>query len=124
MADDPTTFMLLASVLHKAAPGDFLVNMSHLAWRRHFGQLVKKCGLNPGRYKPYGLRRGGATSHYRKFGNMSKTIERGTWASVKAARIYVMESLAELRTIQRTPEQARKLLLGDKLFHKFLKGMS
>ena len=45
--------------------------------------------------KPYSIRRGGATSYYRRTRRMDDTLERGRWASYRVARIYVNDGLAK-----------------------------
>ena len=45
--------------------------------------------------KPYSIRRGGATSFYRRTRRMDETLERGRWASYRVARIYVNDGLAK-----------------------------
>ena len=44
-------------------------------------------------YRPYSLRRGGATASYRVTANLQTTIERGRWASARVARIYIRDGL-------------------------------
>ena len=46
------------------------------------------------RFKPYSMRRGGATS-YGKCRSMELTLERGSWATVRAGRIYINDGSAK-----------------------------
>ena len=62
------------------------------AWRFHLQRL----GLDPEAYKPYALRRGGATAHFIEHNCLSTTQHRGRWASYRACRIYVVEGQREL----------------------------
>ena len=52
-------------------------------------------GLNGYNFKPYSIRRGGATAFYRRTKRMDETLERGRWASYRVARIYVNDGLAK-----------------------------
>ena len=45
-------------------------------------------------FRPYSLRRGGATAFYRATCNMSATIERGRWSTIRVARIYINDGLS------------------------------
>ena len=60
-----------------------------------FASAVSDCGLDPQLYKPYGLRRGGATEHFSRTGSLDKTMDIGRWSSVRTAKIYVNTALLE-----------------------------
>ena len=86
--------------------------------RRALRHLILRCGLDPNEYKPYSLRRGGATHLYKIIGNMSSVIERGRWASVKTARIYVQEAEAMLKAMHLTTRQQDNIQKGMHVFHQ------
>jgi integrase len=65
-----------------------------------FATALEALGLERIGFRPYSLRRGGATAHYRATRNMSSTIERGRWSSVRIARIYINDGLAKEVEIQ------------------------
>ena len=46
-------------------------------------------------FKPYSLRRGGATAYFRASGSMELTLERGRWSSARVGRIYINDGLAK-----------------------------
>ena len=58
-------------------------------------------------WRLYSLRRGGATDEFATNGNYDLLTERGRWASVRTAKIYVNQAMAELSTIQTTAAQMR-----------------
>ena len=60
-----------------------------------FAQALDRLGLSSFGFRPYSLRRGGATAYYRSTRNMAATIERGRWATVRVARIYINDGLAK-----------------------------
>ena len=66
---------------------------------QHFYKLWHNClealGLQELGFRPYSLRRGGATAYYRACHSMESTIERGRWANYKVARIYINDGLAK-----------------------------
>ena len=46
-------------------------------------------------FKPYSLRRGGATAFFRATGSMEKTLDRGRWSSARVGRIYINDGIAK-----------------------------
>ena len=44
---------------------------------------------------PHGIRRGGASWHFKLHGSFDRTVEHGRWSSVGSARIYINEAAAE-----------------------------
>ena len=58
---------------------------------RRFGVV----GLGSFGFRPYSLRRGGATAYFRATRDMGATIERGRWATLRVARIYINDGLAK-----------------------------
>jgi integrase len=86
--------------------------------RRAFRKLVVRCGLDPDDYKPYSLRRGGATHLYKITGNMGLVIERLRWANIKTTRIYVQEAEAMLKELHLSTSQANRIQTGRLAFHR------
>ena len=77
-------------------------------FRDQFRAVVSFFKLSP-LFKPYSLRRGGATQDFRAHGSMERTLLRGRWGSTGAARNYVQEGLSELTRLQLTPHSAALL---------------
>ena len=57
---------------------------------------MEGCLLDPLLFKPYCLRRGGATHHFCEHGDLRLTQHKGRWASYKACKLYVVEGQREL----------------------------
>ena len=96
-----------------ALPGDPLYPAGPVEFRKNFAELLKQFGLDTQEYKPYSLRRGGATHHFRVHGSLSLTTLRGRWSAEKTARIYINDGLAmlaELTQSRGTISQVRKYL--------------
>ena len=70
-------------------------------------EAVEASGLPRMAWKPYSIRRGGATADFLHDCSSDRTVDRGRWSSVKTARIYVNESMAELGNIFSSPKQRR-----------------
>ena len=54
-------------------------------------EALNLCALN---FRPYSLRRGGATHWFSKHGSLDRVIVLGRWQAHRTARIYLNEGLA------------------------------
>ena len=79
----------------RARPHTFLTEKPH-AWRRLFNQALEGMGLSSLGFRPYSLRRGGATFFFQHHGSFDKLLIQGRWAAAKTARVYLNEGLAQL----------------------------
>ena len=52
--------------------------------------------LLPHKFRPYSLRRGGATWVFRCSGSMETALIKGRWGSHRVARIYIADALSYL----------------------------
>ena len=72
---------------------------SNYGWRKMFNDTLKAVGFQHVDYRPYSLRRGGATHYFTFQGSFDKLLVLGRWQSIKTARIYVNEGLSVLTNI-------------------------
>ena len=79
----------------KSSKITFLVPSSH-QWRQKFSTALTAVGLASFDFRPYSLRRGGATFWFAKHGSLDKLLVQGRWSAVKTARVYINEGLANL----------------------------
>ena len=93
--DDALLVRLLRLVTADCNAGDFVIKLTAPQYRTIFDAAVAAVGL-PATFKPYSLRRGGATWHFRLHGKMSVTMEVGRWSNMRTARTYVNTALMEL----------------------------
>ena len=102
---DPLLARVLGKLAAKLLPGDFILGLTAPQYRIIFAAAVAAAGL-PATFKPYSLRRGGATWHFRLHGNIGLTMEVGRWANMRTARTYVNTALMELTalTVLESPE--------------------
>ncbi len=86
---------LLTDITRQLMPGDFILDCPPRQFRDDFRSLCHTMGLpSDQRWLPYSLRRGGATSHFRLFGSFDATADRGRWASIRTARLYISDALS------------------------------
>ena len=85
--------------------GDYASGLQPARFISLFQRAVKFLDLTAFSVRPYSVRRGGATHHFRLHGNMAETVVRGRWASAKPARIYIEDGLASLAQINLSTRQ-------------------
>jgi len=109
--DDPVVVTLLEELVHAKREAHLfrvpIWNLSGTRFRDTFAQVVAFFKVEHLRFRPYSLRRGGATAFFSQFGLMEKTLLRGRWASVSVARLYLCDALAQLPSLVATPHTQR-----------------
>ena len=61
------------------------------AFRKRFAQLCHVFDLDSYNFRPYSLRRGGATDLFQRTQSMEAALIRGRWESSRVARIYISD---------------------------------
>lgn len=69
---------------------------SPATWRKLFSDTLCKLGLDSFGFRPYSLRRGGATFWFGKHGSMDRLLVQGRWSAPRTAKIYINEGVAIL----------------------------
>lgn len=91
------------------------MQLPQASFRRLFSEAARRCHLQEWEFKPYSLRRGGATEDFRSHGQLDRTTVRGRWASSRTARIYINESVAVLADLNLQPKSQERICeLGRK----------
>ena len=62
--------------------------------------MLKELGVESWGFRPYSLRRGGATSLFVKVGSLDRVLLMGRWTAIKTAKICLNSGLAMLADIQ------------------------
>ena len=96
--EDPLIIAAVCKFSSSAQPGDLLMGLTCGQYRVLFNAACEACGLDSS-FKPYSLRRGGASHHFRRFGNMSLTMDIGRWAELRTAKTYINTALLELTSM-------------------------
>jgi hypothetical protein len=92
--DDPAIVAYARQVIGTLPAGAKLLE-SGPVFRREFASLLEPLAISKQfAFKPYSLRRGGATFLFGECGSFSIVAARGRWANVPTARIYVDEAVA------------------------------
>ena len=82
-----------------ASEHEFLTDKPHV-WRDTFSNCLESLQLHSWEFRPYSLRRGGATSLFVKVGSLDRVLLLGRWTAVKTAKVYLNSGLAMLADIQ------------------------
>ena len=84
---------------HSSSQFAFLTAKPHI-WRATFNECLTALKLDPWSFRPYSLRRGGATFFFVKTGSLDRVLLLGRWTALKTAKIYLNAGLAKLADIQ------------------------
>ena len=76
---------------------------------RRYQDAVSFFGLVHPKPTPHGLRRGGASWHFKLHGSFDRTVEHGRWASVSSARTYINEAAAEEAVLSSSEDGQRRI---------------
>ena len=96
---DPLLVRNFASRFTGLEASDKLLSVSTHDFRRLFTEAAQACKLDAS-FKPYSLRRGGATAFFKECGKYDLTMEVGRWSDSRTCRIYVDTALLELTQLR------------------------
>ena len=80
---------------------------SHARWRARFSEALNDLQLSEFEFRPYSLRRGGATWYFTKLGSLDRVMVMGRWQAARTARLYLNEGLATLAEMKINPQKIR-----------------
>ena len=95
---------------HNVSGHTFLTSKPH-QWRQLFNSCLEGLKIQQWDFRPYSLRRGGATFFFIKHGSLDRILVHGRWTAVRTARIYINSGLAMLNDIQISPRLLAPFLL-------------
>jgi len=108
IVDDPALVSALQCYFRQRPAEERLIDCSNAAFRKSFSSMLVALGLDTS-YKPYSMRRGGATHTYLVSKNLSLVTQRGRWQNMSTARLYVNEAAAELGRLFLTAAAQQRL---------------
>ena len=82
---------------------------SGTSFRKRFDQYLAYFRVSHLGFRPYSLRRGGATAYFQSTGSMERTLLRGRWSSVQVAKLYLCDGLSQLPSL-RIPSDTKKFV--------------
>ena len=84
----------------KIASSSQTLTPSPAKWRSLFNSALEGLKIESVGFRPYSLRRGGATWWYSKHHSLDKLLTDGRWQAAKTARIYLNDGLSMLTSIK------------------------
>ena len=104
----PLAILFTTALLQEKGTQERLWSGTPQLFRDEFHRLISFFRLSES-FRPYSLRRGGATAEFKAHGQMEKTLLKGRWGTSLAARQYIQEGLSELTRIRIPPATANLL---------------
>ena len=121
--DDANVVRLLSLACEGLERGDTVCGRNGRDFYAKFQAYLARLKLGAEGYKPYSLRRGGATHWFRRSGSMAATCERGRWSNAKTARIYINDGLLVLLDIKLSKAQRELIREGNALWSSLVLGI-
>ena len=87
-------------------PATLLTPPAH-TWRKKFSDALTALDLLAWEFRPYSLRRGGATFWFARHGSLDRILIQGRWMAARTARTYLNEGLAVLTEINIPSQQLK-----------------
>ena len=91
----------------KIAPAQQLLTPPPGKWRAMFNEALVALKIDSHAFRPYSLRRGGATWWFGKHHSLDRILLQGRWHAAKTARIYINEGMAILAELQIRPKDPK-----------------
>jgi len=91
-----TVFDVVRRLQHWKLHSSRSLTSSSGAWRAKFSEYLTELGLEEFQFRPYSLRRGGATFWFARHGSLDRLLIQGRWQAAKTARIYINSGLAAI----------------------------
>ena len=96
----------LAQWKRATSPGPLLIH-SPTTWRKSFAHALSALSLDTWEFRPYSLRRGGATFWFGQHGSLDRILLQGRWMAACTARTYLNEGLATLAEMNIPPKNLK-----------------
>ena len=113
IVESPVALRWLRRVVREIQePHHLLTPRSPSSLRALLKDMLQRFQLGHLRMSWYSLRRGGASWDFLSHGSLEKTLLRGRWQSVRAARVYVQDATSAVVNLSLQPEVRKVLRLA------------
>ena len=106
---DPGVCALLYFYYGEASSERYLWSRSPQEFRELFYKALAALGLETYNFRPYSVRRGGATADFAHHQSWDVSCDRGRWANARTARIYLKDALATTLEASFTDDILRRI---------------
>ena len=90
-------------------PGDYLWGGKTTSFRTRFDQALEQEDVKDMGFRPYSLRRGGATAAFQAGLSYDAIAETSRHSSLRSLKVYINDALAEALSFRFTPTQRKRL---------------
>ena len=105
----PWLVIFLRLAVMDLRPGDYLWGGKTTSFRTRFDQALVQEDVKDMGFRPYSLRRGGATAAFQAGLSYNAIAETSRHSSLRSLKVYVNDALAEALSFRFTPAQRRRL---------------
>ena len=105
--DHPWTYVVVetaADSCRAVARTATMWSLGSQAFRQRFKAYLRVFKLSAFGFRPYSIRRGGATNYFLHTKNYDGALQLGRWESTRVARLYIQEGLSQLPLLAMSPE--------------------
>ena len=99
----------LASVFGDLLPQDSIIGLNVSQFRAHFHDALVHLGIATELYRPYSLRRGGATQAFRSGMKWEQLMNIGRWQHLHTCRVYIQDASQEAARASLSKPATRRL---------------
>ena len=114
---DPTLVKILSRWKASVPPDSKLITISATQFRALFKSSLTAVSLDRFQFKPYSLRRGGATDLWLTTRNYSLVSHTGRWSAERTLKVYIQDSIALLTDLTFNPTKQQQQLRDRWLRH-------
>ena len=101
---------LLAARTEQHVLSDLLWTGTPASFRLRFKEFCRLFHVTHLGFRPYSLRRGGATDLFQRSFSYDLALDRGRWHSIRAAKLYIQDGLARLPALAMS-DQAKSMIV-------------
>ena len=109
MLEDKGLVTWLPSVISTLLPQDTIIGLNVSQFRSLFDQGLGHLNISSGLYRPYSLRRGGATQAFRTGMKWEQLMNLGRWQHLHTCRVYIQDASQEAAKASISKPAARRL---------------
>lgn len=118
LVKEPLAIDCLVELCNGWPKPQLLIQESVFQFRKIWKDSVDALHLSQWKILPYSIRRGGATSAYKRGMSFEELMQQGRWSNVSTARIYLDEGLQEMQSFSLTPPTRALLQQALSVFHR------
>ena len=107
--DDPNVGQRLAAITKHLPPDALLLRGTSTEFRQFFARALRELKVEQHDFRPYSVRRGGASFDFATYGDIKRTMARGRWGGWNVARTYITEGWQVLHHLALSPETNKRI---------------